>query len=60
MCRTICTEHLLNAGRQIPYIQKRARNLPHNWIEQKENKPSTEADKKKEKKKIKNNNNKKG
>ena len=35
-CRTILTEHLLNAGR--PHISKRARKSLHNWVDQREKK----------------------
>ena len=34
-CRTICTEHLLNTGRRVFTPPKRARNPPHNCVEQK-------------------------
>ena len=38
-CRTICTEHLLNAGEDFK-PPKWARNPPHNWVEQKGKKKS--------------------
>ena len=35
ICRTICTEHLLNAGRR-PQISQKGKKTSHNWVEQKE------------------------
>ena len=37
-CRTISTEHLLNAAEKDIETPKTARNYPHNWVEQKEKK----------------------
>ena len=36
-CKMTCTEHHLNAGRELK-PPKRARNSRHNWVEQKKKK----------------------